>query len=181
MKKTEIRIAGFGGQGVVLAGQILGKAAAYTGMNVAQTQSYGAEARGSAAKSEIIISDTKIGYPQVRKCDVLIAMSQEAVDKNLQDLKQEGILLIDSTNVQNQPESKTNMVRIPATETAEKEFGAKIYANMMMLGALNKIKALVDEEKAEKAIQETLTKDARLNILAYRKGRELAKPKPNSP
>ena len=172
--KTEIRIAGFGGQGIVLAGQILGKAAAYSGMNVAQTQSYGAEARGSAAKSEVIISDTKIGYPHVRKSDILIAMSQEALDKNLKDLKREGILVIDSTNVQKQPETEAKIVKIPATETAEKEFGAKIYANMIMLGALSKVAPLADDEMVEKAIQETVTRDNRLNIQAYQKGRKLA-------
>ncbi len=73
-----MRISGLGGQGVVLAGQILGRAAVYDGKNVVQTQSYGAEARGSTAKSEIIISDGKIGFPMVRKCDVLVAMNQEA-------------------------------------------------------------------------------------------------------
>ena len=174
MKKTEIRIAGFGGQGVVFAGQILGKGAAYSGMNVAQTQSYGAEARGSAAKSEVIISDTRVGYPQVRKCDILVTMSQEALDKNIKDLKEEGILLIDSSNVQRLPETKAKIVRIPATETAEKEFGVRIYANMIMLGALNRDASLANGEMVEKAIQEAVAKDARLNIQAYHKGRKLA-------
>jgi 2-oxoglutarate ferredoxin oxidoreductase subunit gamma len=173
MKKTEIRIAGFGGQGVVLAGQILGKAAAYNGMNVAQTQSYGAEARGSAAKSEIIISDTKIGYPQVRRCDILIAMSQEALDKNIKDVKPESMIIIDTANIKKQPETKARIIKVPATETAEKEFGVKICANMIMLGVLNKVASLVDDSMVEKAIDETLTRDAHLNVRAYRKGREL--------
>jgi len=85
--RVEVRICGLGGQGVVLAGQILGKAAVYDGWNVVQTQSYGAEARGTTAKSEVIISDGPIGFPMVRKCDILIAMSQEALDKNVKDLK----------------------------------------------------------------------------------------------
>jgi len=80
MTRIEVRICGLGGQGVVLAGQILGRAAVFDGKNVVQTQSYGSEARGSAAKSEIIISDEKIGYPMVRKCDILVAMSQSALD-----------------------------------------------------------------------------------------------------
>lgn len=92
MKKIEIRIGGRGGQGVVLAGQILGRAAVYDGKNSVQTQSYGAEARGSATKSEVIIFDSKIHFPFVRKCDLLIAMDQRAVKENIKDLKENGML-----------------------------------------------------------------------------------------
>ena len=106
--RVEIRIAGLGGQGVVLAGQILGKAAVYQGFNAVQTQSYGAEARGSAAKSEVIISDKHVWYPYVRKCDVLVALSQEALDKYLKDLKKDGILIVDSIHVKELP-SETKM------------------------------------------------------------------------
>ena len=74
-KRIEIRISGLGGQGIVLAGQILGRAAVYEGKNVVQKGDYGAEARGSAAKSEVIIYDDKIGFPAVRKCDILVTMS----------------------------------------------------------------------------------------------------------
>ncbi|MGD8546126.1 MAG: 2-oxoacid:acceptor oxidoreductase family protein, partial [Candidatus Bathyarchaeota archaeon] len=81
LNRTEIRISGLGGQGVVLAGQILGRAAVLSGKNAVQTQIYGAEARGSAAKSEVIISDGKIGYPYVRKCDILVTMSRIALKK----------------------------------------------------------------------------------------------------
>ncbi|MCK5631177.1 2-oxoacid:acceptor oxidoreductase family protein, partial [Candidatus Bathyarchaeota archaeon] len=80
MNRTEVRICGLGGQGVVLAGQILGRAAVYMGKNVVQTQSYGAEARGSTAKSEVIISNDRISFPKVRRCDLMIAMSQPALD-----------------------------------------------------------------------------------------------------
>jgi len=87
-RRVEIRISGLGGQGVVLMGEILGRAAVYDGKHAVQTQSYGAEARGSAARSEVIISDEKIGFPKVRKCDVLVAMSQSALDKHLKDLRE---------------------------------------------------------------------------------------------
>jgi 2-oxoglutarate ferredoxin oxidoreductase subunit gamma len=83
MRRTELRICGFGGQGVVLAGQVLGRAAVYDGWNVVQTQSYGAEARGTTAKSEVIISNSRIGFPAVRRCDILVAMDQEALDVNI--------------------------------------------------------------------------------------------------
>ena len=130
---------------MVLAGQILGKAAVIDGKNAVQTQTYGAEARGSATKSEVIISDDKIGFPLVRKCDILIAMNQEAVDKNIADLKENGTMLVDSSNVTSMPETKATVVRIPATQIAEKSCGEKLYANMVMLGALTKATKVVSE------------------------------------
>ena len=166
-----MRISGLGGQGAVLAGQILGRAAVYDGKNVVQTQSYGAEARGSAAKSEVIISDGKIGFPIVRKCDILIAMSQEAVEKNIKDLKEDGILLVDSSTVKKIPETKARIFKIPATEIAEKMFKAKIYANMIMLGALTSITKVTNEKSFTRTIRETVSKEiVNTNLNAYRKG-----------
>ena len=174
MGKVEVRISGLGGQGVVLAGQILGRAAVYDGKNAVQTQTYGAEARGSAAKSEVIISDCKIGFPTVRKCDILIAMNQQAVDRHLKDLKENGVLIVDSAYVQKIPETKAKIFKIPATESAEKTFGAKMYANMIMLGALTKITKIVGEKAIEKAIEDTVPKKAvDTNKQAYKKGTEL--------
>ena len=95
MTRIETRISGLGGQGVVLAGQILGRAAVYDGKKVVQTQSYGAEARGSAAKSEVIISDERISFPMVRECDILVVLSQEALNRNIDSLKRGAILLAD--------------------------------------------------------------------------------------
>src|SRR4030042_287432 len=119
--KTEIRIGGSGGQGIVLAAQILGKAAILDGKNVLQTQAYGAEARGSLAKSEVIISDGKIGFPAVRKCDILVAMNQESLNTLIKDLKEDGILIVDTTNARGIPETKARTLKIPITETAKKE------------------------------------------------------------
>jgi len=173
--KIEIRISGLGGQGVVLAGRILGEAAVYSGKNAVQTQSYGAEARGSAAKSEVIISDGKIGFPMVRKCDILIAMSPEAVEKNVKDLKKKGLLLIDTT-VKSVPKIEARIFRIPATETSTKVLGEKLYATMIMLGALVKITGMVNEESMEKVISNTFPeKFVSINIEAYKKGKELAR------
>jgi len=176
LKKIEVRISGLGGQGVVLAGQILGRAAVYNGKNVVQTQSYGAEARGSAAKSEVIISGSKIGFPAVRRCDVLIAMNQEALDRHLKNLKDKGVLIVDSTYVKKIPEIKAKIFKIPATEQAEKTFGAKIYANILMLGALTRVTNIVSEDAIEKAIEDTVAeKAAGINKKAYKKGEELTR------
>jgi 2-oxoglutarate ferredoxin oxidoreductase subunit gamma len=171
-KKIEVRICGYGGQGVVLAGQILGKAAVYDGKNALQTQSYGAEARGSLARSEVIISDSQIGFPAVRKCDVLVAMNQESLDKFLKDLKEDGTLIVDSTNVEIvPPATKAKTFKIPATEIAKKAFGESIYANMVMLGALTKITKMVTEKSMERAIKESVPeKTLKENLNAYRKG-----------
>ena len=174
MKKVEVRISGLGGQGVVLAGQILGRAAVYDGKNVVQTQSYGAEARGSIAKSEVIISDGKIGFPIVRRCDILVAMNQEALDRDLKDLKEDGVLIVDSTYVKKIPETKAKIFKIPATEHAEKTFGDKIYANMLMLGALTKMTNIVSEKAMKKAIQDAVAKNiVNINKKAYKKGKQL--------
>jgi len=174
LKKIEARISGLGGQGVVLAGQILGRAAVYDGKNVVQTQSYGAEARGSIAKSEVIISDGKIGFPIVRRCDILVAMNQEALDRHLKDLKEDGVLIVDSTYVKKIPETKAKIFKIPATEHAEKTFGDRIYANMLMLGALTKATNIVSEKAMKKAIQDAVMKNiADINEEAYKKGKQL--------
>jgi 2-oxoglutarate ferredoxin oxidoreductase subunit gamma len=172
--KTEIRIGGSGGQGVVLAAQILGKAAVLDGKNALQTQAYGAEARGSLAKSEVIISDGRIDFPAVRKCDILVAMNQEALNAFLKDLKETGTLIVDSTNVTAVPETKAKVYKIPTTETAKKTFGEIMYANMVMLGAFTKITSLVSKRAIRKAIKESVSeKTVETNINAFRKGLRL--------
>jgi len=178
LKRVEVTISGLGGQGVVLAGQILGRAAAYDGKNVIQTQSYGAEARGSQAKSEVIISDSKIGFPTVRQCDVLVAMSQGSLNKYWKYLKEKGFLLVDTTFVKTIPKSKAKTFEISITEHAEKAFGTRTYANILMLGALTKITRIVSEESMERAITESVPKNfVEINKQAYREGTKLAKQK----
>jgi len=173
-KRIEVRISGLGGQGVVLAGEILGRAAVYEGKHVVQTQSYGAEARGSAAKSEVIISDSKIGFPKVRKCDILVAISQSAIERHLKDLKEKGTLIVDEDMVKRLPETKAKIFRIPATKTAEKLLKSRLYANIVILGALTKITGIVKEKAVEKAITDSLHETAiEANISGFREGLKL--------
>jgi len=170
-KRIEVRISGFGGQGVVLAGEILGRAAAYEGKYVVQTQSYGAEARGGTARSEVIISDSKIDFPKVRKCDILVAMSQNALETHLKDLKEKGVLIVDKDKVEHLPETKAKVFKIPATKTAAKLLKSRLYANVIMLGALTKITGIVKEKAVEKAITDSVPETAReANIRGFRKG-----------
>lgn len=170
-KRVEVRISGLGGQGVVLAGVILGRAAVYDGRYAVQTQSYGAEARGSAVKSEVIISDEKINFPKVRKCDILVAMSQSALDTHFKDLKENGILLVDGDLVKRVPKIEANVFRIPATKIAETELKSRIYANVVMLGALTKITRIVSKDIVEKAIADSVPQETKENNLnGFKKG-----------
>jgi 2-oxoglutarate ferredoxin oxidoreductase subunit gamma len=172
--RTEIRFGGAGGQGVILAARTLGEAVVREGRNAVQTQTYGAEARGSLTKSEVIVSESEIGFPAVRKSDVLVTMSQESTDALLQDLKDTGMLIVDSTNVAKVPEIRARVVRLPATETAKKTFGDGLYANMIMLGAVVELTGLVSRESLEEVIGEKLTKTrAKTNVEAFRRGLEL--------
>ena len=175
-KKVEIRISGLGGQGVVLAGEILGRAAVYDGKEVVETASYGAEARGSTAKSEVIIADQKIGYPKVRKCDVLVAMSQSALGKNIGDLKENGILIVDKGLVERVPEVKAKVFEVPATKTAETELSSRVHANVVMLGALVKVTRTVSEKACERAIIDSVPEGTQeKNVYGFRKGLALSK------
>ena len=172
--KTEIRFGGSGGQGVVLAAVVLGRAAVLDGKNVLQTQAYGAEARGSLTKSEVIISEDKIGFPAVRKSDILVTMSQEATNELMRDLRESGALVVDSSSVKEVPQSKAEVLRFPATETARKLFGDGLYANMIMLGALLQQFSLASQASVEEAITErTARKYAETNLKAFREGLRL--------
>jgi len=157
-----------------LAGQILGRAAVHDGKYVVQTQSYGAEARGSAAKSEVIISDEKIGFPKVRKCDILVAISQSALDSHLKDLKENGVLLVDEDIVKDVPSVKARVFMIPATRISKRELKSKIFANVVMLGVLTKRVKVVSEKAMERGITESVSEETKEeNIKAFRKGMTL--------
>lgn len=175
-KRVEVRIAGLGGQGVVLAGEILGRAAVYDGKYAIQTQTYGAEARGSAAKSEVIISDERIGFPMVRKCDVLVAMSQGALDRSLKDLREDGILLVDGDMVDKVPTVEAKVFKVPATKVAETELKSRIYANVVMLGALAKVTGMVSDEAIKRAIIDSVPEEEKeTNLRGFKTGLELIK------
>ncbi len=153
--RREIRIAGTGGMGVVLAGVVLGHAAVvHAGLDAVQTQSYGSEARGTAAKSEVIVSDDKIRYPKVVHADYSILMSQKAFDIYLQGAKKNSIIIIDSDLVVfGEDESLYEVVEVPAMKTAD-EFGARMVSNMVMLGALVQKSGLFSLEALERGVRD---------------------------
>jgi len=137
--RYEIRLAGSGGQGVILAGIILAEAAGlYDGKFVAQTQSYGPEARGGASQSEVVISDSEIDYPKAVHPDVLLALNQKSLDTFGLDLKPGGLLVVDATfvrEIQEIPDHQ-RLFAIPFTEMARTITGKTLAANIVALGAL---------------------------------------------
>jgi len=174
MKRYEIRIAGFGGQGVVTIGKIVGIAAVlYDKKNAVQTQSYGPESRGGACKAEVVLSDGEIHYPKVRSADVLVALSQTAQDVYLKDLKPGGLLIIDPLTVAKEvPRSDVRVVKVPATEIALK-VGNKKFQNMVALGALCHLTGVVSQNALEQSIAEAIPpKTLAQNMEAFRKGIE---------
>ncbi len=176
--RTEIRIGGFGGQGVILAGIILGKAASlFDEKEAVQTQSYGPEARGGASKCEVVISDSEVDYPKVQSPDILIAMSNEALIKYIVDLKDNGTLIVDpgTTDVEDVREfiegHNIKVHEAPATKTATDEIGLKIVANIVMVGAITKITNVISKDAAIKAIEDSVPKGTEeKNIKAFEAG-----------
>lgn len=172
--RYEIRLAGSGGQGLILAGLILAEAVAiHDGRNAIQTQSYGPEARGGASKSEVIISDGSIDYPKVMSADVLLALSQEACDKYFYGLKPEGLLVVDSDLVERVPSNRA--VEVPVTKLAEEVTGRAITANIVGLGLVGGLTGIVSREALEKAVAERVPKgSAEDNLRAMAAGWERA-------
>lgn len=174
MEPLEIRVSGLGGQGIILAGYIIGKAASiYEGKEATMAQAYGPEARGSACSSQVIISDATIHFPYVTEPRVLVCMSQEAYDKFIDEVKPGAVVLIDETLVQEAavPEG-TQVYRIPATAIAE-ELGRKIVANIVMLGFFAACAGVIDKEAMRQAVAGSVPGAAvDLNMDAFDKGYE---------
>ncbi|MBU4234325.1 MAG: 2-oxoacid:acceptor oxidoreductase family protein [Desulfobacterales bacterium] len=149
-ERFEIRLAGSGGQGLILAGIILAEAAGvYDGMFVCQTQSYGPEARGGASKAEVVISDAAIDYPKAIQPDVLLALNQKSLDTFLSDLKAGGLLLVDADLVSEFPASRA--VAVPFTRIA-RDLGRAMAANIVALGALAQLTGAVSLESLSAAV-----------------------------
>jgi 2-oxoglutarate ferredoxin oxidoreductase subunit gamma len=149
-RRYEIRLAGSGGQGLILAGIILAEAAGvYDGKFVCQTQSYGPEARGGASKAEVVISDGAIDYPKAIRPDVLLALNQKSLEAFSSDLKPGGLLLVDADLVQEAPAH--GVLALPFTRLA-RELGRAMAANIVALGALAQLTGAVSLESLEAAV-----------------------------
>ena len=169
--RKEILITGFGGQGIVLAGQIVGRAASLGDHTESTlTQSYGPEARGGACSAQVIISDDAIHYPYVRSPDVLVCMSQGGFDKYAPMLREDSILLTDQDLVRAESVNTAEFFTIPATRMAE-ELGRKMMANIVMVGFLTAISRALSVDAARGAVLDSVPKGTeKLNTAAFTKG-----------
>ena len=152
--RRDIRICGKGGQGIMLAGYILGKAASvFHEYNSVQMLSYGPEARGGAARSEVVISDEEIGYCGLYSAEYMMVISQEAHNKYTDDLADDAVVVLDPDLVPHA--DMDDAYEIPVTRLAE-ELGNKIVANIIMLGAFNEVAELVPEQALRDSVKDSV-------------------------
>jgi 2-oxoglutarate ferredoxin oxidoreductase subunit gamma len=171
--KTEILITGFGGQGIVLAGQIVGKAASLIDHKESTlTQSYGPEARGGYCSAQVIISDRFIHFPYVRQPDILVCMSQGGFDKYASLIKETSILIVDQHLVNTGDIPSGRCFAIPATRMAE-ELGRKMMANIVMVGFFTAVTQAVSLDAARNTVAASVPRGTEsLNLSAFDKGHD---------
>jgi 2-oxoglutarate ferredoxin oxidoreductase subunit gamma len=172
LRLTEVRIAGFGGQGVILAASVVGRAATiYNNRYATMTQSFGPESRGGACSAQLIISGSPVLYPYVTASDILVVMSQEAFTKFHGELKPGGVMLVEEDLVRlSDIKPGTRVYGIPATRFAE-ELGKKMVLNIVMVGFFGAVTQLIPADALRNAIADAVPKRFReLNLLAFDKG-----------
>ena len=180
MSRMDIKLGGFGGQGIILSGYILGKAASiFDNMEAVLTQSYGPEARGGACSADVVISKSKIDYPYLKDIKILVVMSQEAYGTYTKQLGEGAMLIYDENLVTIDKkvckEKKWKLYNIPTTRLAE-ELGRKIVANIVMLGFFTAVSDTVSYEAMKNAILSSVPKGTeKLNEEAFNKGYEYKK------
>ncbi len=172
--RYEIRFSGSGGQGLITAAVVFAEAVGvYDGKYVCQTQSYGPEARGGKSKAEVVISDQPIDYPKALELDLLLAMNQAACDAYFFDIKANGLLVVDSSLVEQYPTSR--IISIPFTQIAKEEIGRELVANMIALGTIGFLSGQVDLANLEKALLDRVPKGTEeMNSKALMRGIEEA-------
>jgi len=175
MQLTEIRLAGFGGQGVILSAIVLGKAASiYQGAFATMTQNFGPEARGGACSAQLVLSESPILYPYVTHPDIMVIMSQEAYVRFAPELKDGGIMIIeqDLVRVSSDLSKEIQVYSVPATRIAE-ELGKRMVLNTVMVGFFTAITHLLDPDAVRKAVADSVPPSFReLNLKAFEKGLE---------
>ena len=174
MRLTEIRLAGFGGQGVILSAIVLGKAASiYQGAYATMTQNFGPEARGGACSAQLVVSDSPILYPYVTVPDILVVMSQEAYVRFAAELKDGGIMIVEQDLVRVAGlKQGVKVYSIPATRIAE-ELGKRMVLNSVMVGFFTAITQLLEPDAVRKAVADSVPPSSReLNLKAFEKGLE---------
>lgn len=172
MAQVDLTIAGLGGQGSILAGNILGTAAvSYSGKYATQTQAYSSELRGGFAATWVIISDEPIVFPRVKTPDILIAQAQDSIERFASSVKPGGLLIVDSDMVRKVPPSFDTVYAIPGTSIARNRIEAPITANIVMLGALCRASNILERQSFEDAIANSVPKGKEeMNLKAFDMG-----------
>jgi 2-oxoglutarate ferredoxin oxidoreductase subunit gamma len=182
-KLTEIRVAGFGGQGVILSAMVIGKAySVFEGGFATLTQSFGPEARGGACSAQVITSQEPVLYPYVTQPDILVVMSQEAFTKFVPDLKEDGMLLVEEDLVEvSNLKPGIRLFSCPATRIAE-ALGKQMVLNIVMVGFFSAVTGLVKPDSLRRAVTESVPEHFRdVNLSAFDKGFEYGKTKLQAP
>ena len=175
MERMEIRLAGSGGQGVILASIILAEAAVNAGRYACQTQSYGPEARGGSCKAEAIVSDTKISYPEVSDPVFVMALTQKAADKYVKNLREDAIVVVDSSVVLPKEAEKYKVYHLPILETAEHKVGKLVTANIVAVGVINRILHICTFEQLTETVRNRVPKGTEeLNLKALSAGNDMS-------
>jgi 2-oxoglutarate ferredoxin oxidoreductase subunit gamma len=171
MTRTEIRVSGFGGQGIIFLAYVTGRAAAiHEGRHATFNQSFGPEARGSACSAQLILCDEPVDYPYIRRPSILVCMSQESYSKFRDELCPGGTLLIDEDLVHLREDENARVFGVPATRIAE-TIGRRIAANMVMCGFLSAVTGLVTKDAARAAIRESVPPGSEtINLQAFDQG-----------
>jgi len=174
MQLTELRVAGFGGQGVILSAIVLGRAASiHQGAFATMTQSFGPEARGGACSAQLILSGTPVLYPYVCRPDILVVLSQEAYTRFVPELKDGGTLIVEQDLVRvDDLKPNTKVYSIPATRLAEK-LGKRMVLNSVMVGFFTAVTQLLEKDAVHKAVADSVPSAFRdLNLKAFEQGFE---------
>ena len=175
MARTEIRITGFGGQGVVLSGYVIGRACAIdAGKHATMIQSFGPEARGSACSATLVISDAEVLYPYIRRPDIFVVMSTEGYEKYRDELKDDGTLIYEQDLVHPSFKPGQPAHGIPSTRIAEK-LGRSIVQNIVMLGFFTAVTGIVSRDQMREAVKTSVPAGTQeLNLTAFDRGYEFA-------
>jgi 2-oxoglutarate ferredoxin oxidoreductase subunit gamma len=172
--RYEMRLAGSGGQGVIIAGTILAEAGIFAGYNVIQTQNYGPEARGGTSVSEVIISDAEIDYPKTLGLDILLAFNQRACDENLRDMKPHGLVMVDADLVNYV--FWVNVVRAPFSRLSQTKYKEQKFANILAVGVLTPFCPWFSTHSIHKAISKRMPEGTiQSNLSAFRQGFKLGR------
>ncbi|MCK9462942.1 MAG: 2-oxoacid:acceptor oxidoreductase family protein [Proteobacteria bacterium] len=178
MSKHDIRICGLGGQGVIMAGMIIGKAASiFEDRFATLVQSFGPEARGSECSAQVMVADEEIAFPYVRRSDIFVAMSQSAYDKFVEEMKEGAMLVHEGELVK--PDARlpkgVKAFGIPATRIADEEFKRRIVFNMIMTGFIAGATKVVGMDAMRKAVIDSVPQGTEtLNLKAFDRGYQYA-------